>query len=213
MQLKAQIALEKDNKSILDSHASLIQQNADSILLRVESSEFTGPKIASMINLTDSTIKIQAQHIALEGIITANGNVKIETDGSITVNNGTFKGSIDTALDIKIGQSLNMPVYVPTGYTDRINILNSGSKGTRYGIATNKNAFITVVDNQYILSGTTGIEANEALQMRIYSNQSLEIYSEGEIRLGGYSTTTYKITIGGSTYTISRDANGFLKAT
>lgn len=113
MQLKAQIALEKDNKSILDSHTSLIQQNADSILLRVESSEFTGPKIASMINLTDSTIKIQAQHIALEGHTTINGNFKVLMDGSIEAVNGKFSGNI-TATSGKIGRldiNANQDIY------------------------------------------------------------------------------------------------------
>lgn len=149
--------------------------------------------------------------------ITNNAGTTVFTadiNGDLVISgNATFGGNINTGYDATIGQSLNMPVYVPTGTTDRLNILNNGSKGLRYGIATNKNAFITVVDNQYILSGTTGVAANEALQTRIYSNQSLEIYSAGEIRLGGYSTATYKITIGGTTYTMSRDANGFLKAT
>ena len=41
-----------------------------------------------------STIKLTADHIKLEGLITANGNFKILEDGSIEATNGKFKGEI-----------------------------------------------------------------------------------------------------------------------
>lgn len=47
-------------------------------------------EVISCINQTAETIKIQAPKISLEGIITANGNVKIDSAGNITCNNGTF---------------------------------------------------------------------------------------------------------------------------
>jgi phage minor structural protein len=60
-------------------------------------------EVISSINLTPEEIKIQAERISLEGIITANGNVKIDEDGNIEVNNGIFNGEI-TALTGSIGR-------------------------------------------------------------------------------------------------------------
>ena len=51
-------------------------------------------EIISKINQTAEQIKIQASKISLEGVITANGNVKIDASGNITVNNGTFTGKV-----------------------------------------------------------------------------------------------------------------------
>ena len=51
-------------------------------------------EIISKINQTAETIKIQASKIALEGIITTNGNVKIDASGNITVKNGSFSGAV-----------------------------------------------------------------------------------------------------------------------
>ena len=62
----------------LSSAEASILLNAQQILQRVEKSG-----IISSINQTAESIKIQAALIALEGIITANGNFKILTDGSM----------------------------------------------------------------------------------------------------------------------------------
>ena len=133
MQLKAQIALEKDNKSLLDGHTTLIQQNADAIVLKASSSslsdlagrvttaegtivvqagqiaskvastDYNGVTIASLINQTAETIKIQAGHISLEGLTTVNSNFKVLLDGSIEAVNGKFSGNI-TATSGTIGR-------------------------------------------------------------------------------------------------------------
>lgn len=60
-------------------------------------------EVISSINLSEEGIKIEAPNIALEGIITANGNVKIDEFGNIEVTNGIFNGSV-TALTGKIGR-------------------------------------------------------------------------------------------------------------
>lgn len=49
--------------------------------------------IASINNDYQSEIKIKADKISLEGIVTANGNIQITEDGSIVAKNGTFTGS------------------------------------------------------------------------------------------------------------------------
>lgn len=52
--------------------------------------------LVSFIEQTASQIKIKAKHISLEGIVTANQNFKILTDGSIVAKNGKFTGEIET---------------------------------------------------------------------------------------------------------------------
>lgn len=209
MQLKAEIALTKDDKSLLESHATLIQQNADAILLKVSSTDFNGVTIASLINQTADTIKIQAEHISLEGIITANGNVKIETDGSITVNNGTFKGSIDTAQDITIGTSANLPVPIPATTTELLNYY--GTIGIKFGTSTTKKAYITCADTQTIIGGS-----EETIRMRIFSSDSLYIMSGGHVQMSGNTAllegNTVHLKIGGTEYNVYV-SGGYLRAT
>lgn len=62
---------------------SSITQLSNEIELKVSSDDFTGEGIASRINLSPSTVKIDAKNIDLNGTITANGNFKINTDGTI----------------------------------------------------------------------------------------------------------------------------------
>jgi len=83
LKLEAEIVLVKDDKSLLESHTSLIQQNADSITHKVSDTDFNGVTIASLINQTADAVKINANHIVLEGVITANSNFKINLDGSV----------------------------------------------------------------------------------------------------------------------------------
>lgn len=52
--------------------------------------------LVSFIEQTASSIKIKAKNIALEGLVTANGNFKILEDGSIIAQNGKFIGEIET---------------------------------------------------------------------------------------------------------------------
>ena len=103
IRLKAEIPLVSDDRSLLQNQSSLIQQNADNILLRVAQSDFNGTNLVSLINLEPDTVKIQAKNIQLEGIVTVNSRFKILSDGSMEATNGTFNGSI-TATSGKIGR-------------------------------------------------------------------------------------------------------------
>lgn len=51
-------------------------------------------KIISEINLSEEEISIKAEKISLEGLVTANENFKVLTDGSIEAKNGKFTGEI-----------------------------------------------------------------------------------------------------------------------
>ncbi len=131
----------------LDRQEKKILLQGEEISLKVDADG-----VISAINLSPELIKIVASKIALEGLVTVNDGFEILLDGSIIVNDGTFKGSIDTAEDATIGINLNMPIYVPSGLTDKLNILAKGQKGIRYGTPDGSGvypAYITIVDDDY----------------------------------------------------------------
>jgi len=79
----------------VSTHSSAIQQLSDEIDLMVsEIDELTGDEIVSRINMSSSEILISASRISLVGDITANGNVHINTDGTIVAMNGVFNGRL-----------------------------------------------------------------------------------------------------------------------
>ena len=51
-------------------------------------------EVISAINQTAETVKIKANKITLEGLVTANSNFKILTNGSIEAKNGKFTGTV-----------------------------------------------------------------------------------------------------------------------
>jgi hypothetical protein len=59
-------------------------------------------KVSSLFNVSADKISLKSQYIQLEGVITANGNIKIHEDGSIECHNGSFTGDI-TATNGYIG--------------------------------------------------------------------------------------------------------------
>ena len=58
--------------------------------------------IISEINQTAETIKIQASKIKLEGLVTANSNFKILTDGSIEAKNADISGNITAKAELLV---------------------------------------------------------------------------------------------------------------
>lgn len=62
-------------------------------------------EIVSAINLSEEEVKILADKIRLEGIVTANGYFKILEDGSMVTSNGTFTGTVSASK--VVGGSIN----------------------------------------------------------------------------------------------------------
>ena len=123
---------------------------SDGNLLWASKSLENGETIVSKINQTASTITIDAQHIKLEGIVTANSNFKVLLDGSIEANNGKFTGNIQASSG-KIG-----------GFT----INGGGLTNTPFG--TGNEAYIIFRDDPHnvfagigtnVLPATSGITA------------------------------------------------------
>ena len=79
---------------------STISQTAQEINLevskKVDDEELTGANIALRINNDTSEATINADKININGVISANGNFEVDTDGNMSCNNGTFTGGTIT---------------------------------------------------------------------------------------------------------------------
>lgn len=84
-----------DAKGQAAANKASIELLEDSITSKVEKTDYTGTTIVSMINQTASTVAISAQHIKLEGIVTANDNFKVLSDGSIECKNAVIAGKVE----------------------------------------------------------------------------------------------------------------------
>lgn len=91
----------RDSPTAKNNNSSADRVNE--LLLAVKNID--GDKVVSMINLTESDIKIQASKIRLEGLVTANENFQILNDGSIAAVNGTISGKI-IATEGEIGKCM-----------------------------------------------------------------------------------------------------------
>ncbi len=94
LKLKFEKLFIKDNTDRVKKTESEIIQQADEIALKVSQESYNGNVIASLINQTSTTIKLKARNIEFEGLVTANSNFKILTDGSIEAVNAKLSGSI-----------------------------------------------------------------------------------------------------------------------
>lgn len=79
------------DKRLASAEAS-IQVNADNITQKVSAEDYNGEKIASLINQSADEVSIDAPHIKLEGVVTANEGFKIDKDGSMEATAGTIGG-------------------------------------------------------------------------------------------------------------------------
>jgi len=109
--------IEETNSKITDIEKNVeskFRQTAEEISSKVSKDE-----IISEINQTAEEVKIQASKIALEGTVTANGNVTIDKDGKITAKNGSFTGNV-TAENLVVYEKIRMrtALTVPPSTTD-----------------------------------------------------------------------------------------------
>lgn len=118
---KDEALLQETGLLIKPRGAGLYAQNADGnvalIGVSVDETDEEGNKIGSSIKLT-------ADNIQLEGLVTANGNFKILEDGSIEANAGTFKGYIKSEM-VWIYESDAIPSVDPIWGNDNAYLLKN----------------------------------------------------------------------------------------
>lgn len=97
----ASISLVATDVNKLQGRMTTAELNIDAanseIALKVSNSDYTAATIVAKINGSESTVKVQADHIKLEGLTTINDYFKILSDGSMVATNGTFTGSINAS--------------------------------------------------------------------------------------------------------------------
>jgi phage minor structural protein len=138
-----------------------------------------------------------------------------------------LKAFFDNVLDhLNLGISIAMQKVQPADITELVQ-LNNGKHGIKFGDDRNSfgfpYAFLSVFDSGNLVGLT------QAFNAVLYANNSVEIRSDGlgdgignirliaanEITMQGIANVgnVVHITFGGTKYLITRDANGFLKAT
>ena len=121
-------------------------------------------KVSSLFNVSADEILLKSEHIRLEGIITANGNIKIHEDGSIECHNGSFTGDI-TAENGYIG-AFKITQYglenITSNPTARLRIGQDGGRFFEVNTTTNT------------MCGIRGDEMT-ALSLSAYGNHSIGV--------------------------------------
>lgn len=121
-------------------------------------------KVSSLFNVSADKISLKSQHIQLEGVITANGNIKIHEDGSIECHNGSFTGDI-TAANGYIG-AFKITQYglenITSNPTARLRIGQDGGRFFEVNTTTNT------------MCGIRGDEMT-ALSLSAYGNNSVGV--------------------------------------
>lgn len=118
---------------------SLFEQLSNKMVLSVDSD---GKMVVTELGVdpnTGSYFTVKADQIRLEGVITADGNLKIFEDGSIEVNKGVFRGEINTDENVKIGTFLNMPLPEANDILEMIQNNKKGLGGVSWGKSDREN--------------------------------------------------------------------------
>lgn len=97
--------------------AELVIAN-NNISSKVSQTDYNGQTIASLINQSASTVTISANHINLNGAVTANNNVKIGTDGKITAVNADISGKITASSGDIAGWKIGSTTFSKTTTID-----------------------------------------------------------------------------------------------
>ena len=159
--------LRTEYTNIEDDLYSEINQIAGTIVLKVDAAGNIGYiELDGDPNTDLTSIKLKANNIELEGLVTANNNFKILADGSIEAVNGKFSGIIESA----IVKGSAFETYANNGY-----FLSSAWDGNQYGNwnleARIENGQIKVGRTNYHSTGGTFEVATTIDWNRIYSNK------------------------------------------
>lgn len=168
---------------------SSITQTAEEINLEV-SKKVGEDEIISKINQTAESVTIDANRININGAVSANGNFKVDTDGNMECNNGTFNGGKITLVDngeitqdgakLEIKDSNN--ILSSTVWSLGLNVKDSSARegyyhSSNFAITKSSNGLIT---DYGIIGNISDSYGNEYVYLTIKgSNNSTEIKPGG----------------------------------
>ena len=139
--------------------------------------------IVSVISQTASDIKIKAQNISLEGLVTANGNFKILEDGSIETTNGKFEGEIKAT-----SGSFGVLSFVDEIYDSSTGRVRFGSIDTSYTVISTSDEELGRNANIYLYNdvGVYGIVSTAKIALLAYGNVEVNgSVTASSLSLGG----------------------------
>lgn len=128
--------------SNLESKSAGWLTTADGVKIWAAAEFENGVKASSLFNVSAESITLKSQHVKLEGIITANGNIKIHEDGSIECHNGSFTGEINANSGVfkNVRTPNNSLVIDENGNVSIVGKISTASSGTKIEIDPNTNS-------------------------------------------------------------------------
>lgn len=128
--------------SNLESKSAGWLTTADGVKIWAAAEFENGVKASSLFNVSAESITLKSQHVKLEGIITANGNIKIHEDGSIECHNGSFTGEINANSGVfkNVRTPNNSLVVDENGNVSIVGKISTASSGTKIEIDPNSNS-------------------------------------------------------------------------
>lgn len=128
--------------SNLESKSAGWLTTADGVKIWAAAEFENGVKASSLFNVSAESITLKSQHVKLEGIITANGNIKIHEDGSIECHNGSFTGDINANSGVfkNVRTPNNSLVVDENGNVSIVGKISTASSGAKIEIDPNSNS-------------------------------------------------------------------------
>ena len=144
--------------------------------------------LISQINMSSESIEIKSSKINLEGIVTANSNFKILSDGSMVAKNGTFSGTIGST-SILTGELQVSSGHI-TGYY-------KGYRGIEVDGAKIKVFAWSYLGNYVGCLGSIKSEESDMAHMGLWVNRgdtlTIGYDAEGDEGGGDFSSTVYPL--------------------
>ena len=199
--------------NINDTDISILQQTAQGLTSTV-SQKVGNDEVISKINQSSEAVTINAGKINLNGVVTANQNFKIKTDGSMEAVNGTFTGGKIELTDN--GSPTGATALVVKSSNFKSNFSSKGmtvtpinSTSLRAGMYASENNFYFYLNNgrgsiiyfeptEVKFSGLDSFKVNcpitqgslESLKKNIekYTDNALDIIKDSEIYMYNFKT-------------------------
>lgn len=200
--------------SNLESKSAGWLTTADGVKIWAAAEFENGVKASSLFNVSAESITLKSQHIKLEGIITANGNIKIHEDGSIECHNGSFTGEINANSGVfkNVRTSNNSLVIDENGNVSIVGKISTASSGTKIEINPNSNSIKFYNSKGYDVGGISFLDSGAGGTSVTYPRLKLDnIASDGNLTA---STTLFAgslsmiSNLSGSRYQVSLGISG-----
>lgn len=200
--------------SNLESKSAGWLTTADGVKIWAAAKFENGVKASSLFNVSAESITLKSQHVKLEGIITANGNIKIHEDGSIECRNGSFTGEINANSGVfkNVRTPNNSLVVDENGNVSIVGKISTASSGTKIEIDPNSNSLKFYNSKGYDVGGISFLDSGAGGTSVTYPRLKLDnIASDGNLTA---STTLFAgslsmiSNLSGSRYQVSLDISG-----